>query len=219
MRRRCVVLFMVVLGLTFGSAGASSGATSDTLTYVSAGSGLLTSTPNALDAQAWGVGVRWSVARAQPTQISVGYSTCFPFRHYAPPCNDRGAIFDGVIPHHAFRITKMVDTCTTCTTFSDHRTVAAARLNVNVMLTELTDRQNPSTVRAHVKVTWTDCRDPNNDGYYYTRVTGTLTVGRTHLDSTAAIYPNLDALNANSDSSGTQPSVAELPLCSHGTPQ
>ena len=123
--------------------------------------------------------------------------------------------FDGVIRRHAFRITKMVDTeCTTCTTFTDHRTVAAARLDLTLLLTQLTDQPNPPTVRAHVRVRWMDCRDPN--GGYNTIVTGTLTVGRTHLDGPATLLPYLDAANAANNDSWTQPAVAQLPPCPPG---
>ena len=220
MRHKSFVLSVLVLGLTFASAVPSSAATTKALTFVNAGSSFLPSTPNALHAQVWGVGVSWSVRRTQPAQISVRYSTCFPFRHYLPPCQDRGASFEGVIPHHAFRITKMVDTaCMTCDTFTNHRTVAAARLDATVLLIELTDRPNPRAVRAHVRVKWIDCRDTN--GGYHTMVTGTLTVGGTPLDGVASrtIEPYLDAANADNNDTGTQPSVAELPLCTHGTPQ
>jgi len=215
MRLRFVVLCTLVLVSTLVFAAPSPAATHGRLTYVDASVLFVVRDPNALHVQYWDVGISWSVVPTHDTELSADYSYCPPFGHSRPCPNphDTGARFSGVVPHNAFRIIKKVRTCETCDTFSNHRTVASARLDVTVPFTETTDEPNAATFPVHLQATWTDCR--SIDGGWRTRVTGTLTKGNTSIAglNSLAAYPFFDAADAAHIDGGTQPLVADLPIC------
>lgn len=222
MRRKAGVLFMLVAVLTLGSI---SSASASNRVMVLATTNFFPSHTNIVQAHYWGVDVRWSTLRTQPTQLHALYSFCSPqFPGGVPSVcadqSDTGAAFTGVVPHHAFKIVSEVSAstlCTDCVTLPHHRTIASARLDVTVPFTEVSAQASPSFA-VRVDVTWTACRRPSQVGPdSWTEIaSGTLSEGRTvivdSLEGFNAFGPLLDARPGGL----AYPDAAALPLCPSG---